>query len=86
MDGYKMESEYWNLSDNRRATAYTKIIQPYGSTSLSDLKWQGGIGLSYSNSNDAEWRYLKDRGMTSSKQKKALDEKQKKDSVKSLLD
>lgn len=85
MDGHKMEWEEWNLSDNRKATAYTQITQPYGSNSLSDLKWQGGIELSYSDTSGAEWEYLKQRGMTSSKQKKAQDEKQRKDSIKGLL-
>ena len=85
MDGHKMESEYWNLSGNRKATAYTTITQPFGSASLSDLKWKGGIELSYSGTNDSEWNHLKQSGATSSKEKKASDEKQQKDSVKGLL-
>jgi hypothetical protein len=85
MDGHKMESENWNLSGNRKATAYTIITQPFGATSLSDLKWQGGIELSYSGTNDSEWKHLKQRGITSSKEKKASDEKQQKDSIKGLL-
>lgn len=85
MDGQKYESEYWNLSGNRKATAYTSITQPYGANSLSDLKWRGGIELSYTDASNAEWQYLKQRGTKSSKQKEALDEKQRKDSIKGLL-
>jgi hypothetical protein len=85
MDGHKMELENWNLSGNRKATAYTMITQPFGSNSLSDLKWRGGIELSYSGTNDSEWKHMKQRGITSSKEKKASDEKQQKDSIKSLL-
>lgn len=85
MDGHKMESEIWNLSGNRKATAYTIITQPYGATSLSDLKWRGGIELSYSGTNDSEWKYLKQRGITSSEEKKASNKKQQKDSIKGLL-
>ena len=85
MDGHKMESEDWNLSGNRKATAYTIITQPFGSASLSDLKWRGGIELSYSGTNDSEWNHLKQRGITSSKDKKVSDEKQQKDSIKGLL-
>lgn len=85
MAGRKHEFEYWNLSDNRKATAYTIITQPYGANSLSDLKWRGGIELSYTDTSNAEWQYLKERGMKSSKQKEALDEKQRKESIKALL-
>ncbi|WP_156480678.1 hypothetical protein [Thauera humireducens] len=86
MDGHKMEFEHWNLSGNRKATAYTQITQPYGSNSISDLKWKGGIELSYSNASDAEWKHLKQLGMMSSKQREKLDEEVQKENIKGLLE
>ena len=86
MDGHKMEFEHWNLSGNRKATAYTQITQPYGSNSISDLKWKGGIELSYSNASDAEWKHLKQLGMMSSKQREKLDEEVQKENIKDLLE
>ena len=85
MDGRKMESEGWQLSENRKATGYTMITQPFGSNSISDLKWRGGIELSYSDANKSEWEHLKQQGATSTKQKKASEAQQQKDGVKSLL-
>ncbi len=86
MDGHNVESEYWHLSNGRKATAYTMITQPYGSNSLSDLKWRGGIELTIVDRDDAEWEYLKTLGRTSSKQEEAADEKARKDRIKGLLE
>lgn len=85
-DGFKMEMEYWFLSDKRKATAFTTIGIPYGTSSLSELKWRGGIWLSINDRDVAEWNFLKQKGKISSKQQEALREKKKKAGVRGLLE
>lgn len=86
IDGNKMESEYWFLSNERKATAFTIITVPYGASSLSELKWWGGIELSVNDRNVDEWNFLKQKGKMSSKQQDALRKEKKKDGVRGLLD
>lgn len=85
-DGSKMESEYWFLNGNRKATAFTIITIPYGASSISELKWWGGIELGINNRTESEWNYLKQKGSLSSKQKEAISEEKKKERVRGLLD
>lgn len=59
IDGSKMESEYWFLSNNRKATAFPIITVPYGASSISQLKWKGGIELGINDRNISEWNHLK---------------------------
>jgi hypothetical protein len=76
--GYIIDSEWWFLSDNRRATAFTYITVPYGSSSISDQKWVGGVELIVNNRDTSEWNYLK--------QQEALTEEKKKERVRRLLE
>jgi hypothetical protein len=86
IDGDEMELEYWFLSDNRRAATFTFITIPYGVSSISELKWSGGIFLSVNDYNKLEWSHLKQKGSLSSKQQKALTEEKKKEGVRRLLE
>lgn len=86
IDGHKMEMEYWFLSNNRKATAFTVITVPYGASSISELKWWGGIELSVIDRDISEWNYLKQKGSLSSKQQEALTEEKKKQRVRGLLE
>ena len=86
MDGFNMESEYWFLDANRKATAYTIIRTPYGASALSELKWQGGIELSVNDTRVSEWKHLMQKGSVSSKQQEALSEDKKKERIRGLLE
>ncbi len=86
IDGNKMEMEYWFLSNERKATAFTIITVPYGASSLSELKWWGGIELSVNDQNVAEWNFLKQKGKVSSKQQEVLREEKKKAGIRGLLE
>lgn len=86
VDGHSMSSEEWFLTDSRTATAYTSITMPYGSSSLSEFKWRGGIELKVNDRNISEWNHLKQKGSLSSKQQEALTEEKKKERVRGLLD
>jgi len=86
INGSKSEMEYWFLSNERKATAFTFITVPYGASSLSELKWWGGIELEVNDKNIAEWNFLKQKGKISSKQQEALGEEKKKNSVRGLLE
>lgn len=85
-DGNKIEVEYWFLSNERKATAFTIITIPYSTSSLSELKWSGGIELSVNDQKIAEWNFLKQKGKMSSKQQEALRKEKKKDGVRGLLE
>lgn len=86
MDGYKLESEYWYLPNSRKATAYTSIKIPYGSTSITELKWYGGIELSISDNGKTEWEYLKQKGSLSSKEADSLNAEKRKKRLRGLLE
>lgn len=86
MDGHKISLEEWFLTDSRTATAYTIITVPYGASSLSELKWRGGIELRVNDRGISEWNHLKQKGSLSSKQQEALTEEKKKERVRGLLD
>jgi len=86
IDGHKMESEEWFLSDSKTATAYTMITVPYGTSSLSDLKWRGGISLSIKDRNISEWNYVKQKGSLSSKEAEAISEEKRKERIRGLLE
>lgn len=86
IDGTNMETEKWFLSDTKTATAYTIITIPYGTSSISDLKWKGGIELSINERSLSEWNHLKQKGHVSSKQSEALNEKKRKDRIRGLLE
>lgn len=84
-DGFHMDWENWNLKGERQASTHLEIGQPFGTKSRSDLKYRGGISLSYPNRSQLEWEYLKQRGLLSPEEKKAIDEKKRRDGVKGLL-
>ena len=86
LDGFKIESEYWFLDANRKATAYTVLTMPYGASALSELKWQGGIELSVNDTDAYEWKHLIQKGSLSSKQQEALSEDKKKERIRGLLE
>jgi len=85
IDGCNMESEDWFLNNSTTATAYTNITIPYGTSSIDELKWRGGIELSVNDINLTEWKYLKQQGSVSSKEAEALTEEKRKDRVRDLL-
>lgn len=85
VDGKKIELETWNFPSNRKAVAYTFTIQPFGTNSLSELKYQGGVEIYEDRVQEKEWKYLIQSGAVSSKRKEERLERQRKDSTKNLL-
>ena len=86
IDGIKQESEEWHLSDTTTAVAYTRLKFPYGSNSISDVEWYGGIELFTDDNNLKEWNFLKNRGASSSVEKEKRRKEDEKNKIRNLLD
>ncbi len=85
VDGKKVELEIWNFPGDRKAVAYTFTVEPYGTNSILQLKYEGGIEIYEDGVGEKEWKYLIKSGVLSSKKKEEQFERQRKDSTKNLL-
>lgn len=85
-DGHRMESDYWFLSANIKATGYSYGRTPYGSNSLNDIIWKGGIELLDTSIAQLEWNYLIEKGIRSSSEIEAEKEAERKNKLDSLLE
>ena len=81
--GFAYESKKWVQPNSTTVQALSSRFIPYGSSSLDDLKWSGGIELRKKNVTEDEWYYLRNAGTVSSKE---TEEKAKERSANKIRD